>query len=123
MSGIHTYVTGRVGRDPEMQYTPNGNAIVSISIAVDNPYKAGDEWKKGTIWVRATFFNKPAETINEYVRKGSMISLAGKLKVENETGEPRVWTDKEGKNRATVEMIVTDYTLIGSKKTEESAGE
>jgi len=96
--------TGRLGKDAELRYLPNGDAVASFSVAVDFGY--GD--KKGTIWPRCSMFGKRAESVEPYLKKGAQVAIHGEL-------SERKWTDKEGVEKTSLELRVTDLTLVGGK--------
>ena len=70
MIGLNRYeCIGRVGQDPEMRYTPNGTAVVNISVAV----KSGYDDQEKVLWIKVVCWQKLAENVNQYVNKGSMV--------------------------------------------------
>src|SRR5210317_527734 len=95
---------GRLARDPEIRYTPNGDAIASLSIACG--WKGKD--KEGAEWVRVSAFGKLAEIIGQYLRKGSQVYISGRM-------QTRKWQDKEGKDRYTTEIVADKMQMLGSK--------
>ncbi len=100
---------GNLGRDPETRYMPNGEAVTNISIATSERWKdkqTGEQQEK-TEWHRITFYRRLAEIAGEYLKKGSSIYVEGKL-------ETRKWTDKDGKDRYTTEIIASDLRMLGS---------
>ena len=96
--------TGRLGKDAETRYLPNGDAVTNFSAAVDFGY--GD--KKGTIWARCSMFGKRAEAVSPYLKKGQQVAISGEL-------SERKWTDKEGVEKTTQEVRVNELTLVGGK--------
>lgn len=94
-----TTLLGRVGADAEMRYTQSGTAVTSFSVAIDNSYKDKSGNKvDNTMWYRVTCWGKLAEVVSEYVVKG-MTVLA-----EGEMTQPNVWQDKQGNQRANLEL-------------------
>lgn len=89
---------GRLGRDPEIRYTQSGQAVASLSVSTDESYKdqAGQKIEK-TEWHRITAWGKQAEFIGQYLGKGRLVYVEGKL-------ETRKWTDKAGQERYTTEI-------------------
>ena len=85
---------GRVGTDPEMQYTPNGTAVTKLRLATDRPRSNGDT---DTDWHDVTCWSRLAEAVNEYVRKGQRIYVAGRL-VQN------TWEADDGQRRHRTEV-------------------
>ena len=101
---------GRLGKDPEMRYSPDGKAIASLSIACGESWKdktTGEKQEK-TEWVRIVAFGKLAEIIGEYLKKGAQVYIDGKL-------QTRKWQDKEGKDRYTTEIVADRMQMLGSR--------
>lgn len=101
MSNINLFVvTGRIGRDAELKFTPNGKAVVDFSIAV-NDY-AGKEKGEVTNWFNCVMFGR--EKVVNFLSKGSLVTISGKLKQET-------WEAKDGTKRSAVKLIVNDLQL------------
>jgi len=101
---------GNLGRDPETRYMPNGEAVTNVTLATTETWKdrtSGDRQEK-TEWHRVTFYRRLAEIAGEYLKKGSQVYVEGRL-------ETRKWTDKEGKDRYTTEIIATEMKMLGSR--------
>ena len=92
---------GNLGKDPEVRYMPSGNAVANITIATSESWtdKSSGEKKEKTEWHRVVFFGKLAEIVEKYLHKGSKIYVEGKLKT-------RKWTNKEGQDVYTTEVVV-----------------
>lgn len=90
-------VIGHLGKDPEMHYTPSGKAVTNFSVAVNEKFTRGDETKESKIWFRITTWNNQAEACNQYLEKGDLVQVEGKLVADPETGGPRIWGDDEAK--------------------------
>jgi single-strand DNA-binding protein len=101
---------GRLGRDPEVRYTPSGDAVCNISLAVGKKWKDKNsgEMKEQTTWVNLAFWGKPAELLGQYAHKGSQMRVNGEYSV-------RKWQDKDGKDVYTTEIKVQDFQLLGGK--------
>ena len=101
---------GRLGADPELRHMPNGKAVVNIRIATSETWKDRNsgEWLDRTEWHSIVAFDKLAEIIAEYLRKGSQVFIEGKL-------QTRKWQDKEGKDRYTTEIIAQSMQMLGGK--------
>ncbi len=97
---------GRLGKDPERKVTPSGQVIVNISLA--NGWKSKD--KEGVEWVRVVFFDKLAETVNEYLRKGSQVFVTGRMRT-------RSW-DKDGVKHYMTEIHAERMQMLGGKRAE-----
>jgi len=109
-------LVGNLGRDPEMRYTPNGAAVTSLSVATSRKYTTADgQQKEETAWFRVSVWGKQAESCNQYLTKGSKVLVEGAL-VPDENGGPRIWTDKEGKPRASFEVRAVGVRFLSSKR-------
>ncbi len=113
----HTIIiAGNVGKDPEMRYTPNGQAVTSFSVATSRQYTAGSgEQVKETIWFRISTWGKLAETCNQYVKKGSKVLIEGRLTPDKATGSPRIWTKQDGSAGASFEVNASTVRFLSSR--------
>lgn len=113
----HTLIiVGNVGKDPEMRYTPSGQAVTSFSVATNRQYSTGNgEQVKETIWFRISTWGKQAEVCKQYVKKGSKVLIEGRLTPDKVTGGPRVWTTKEGTAQTSFEVNASTVRFLGSK--------
>lgn len=104
---------GNVGRDPETRQLSPDRKVVNFSIAVNDAYtdRNGVRHEK-TEWFRIEFWNQKADIIEKYVRKGTQIFVEGKLSV-------RTYTDKDGKERYSLDVLGNDFTLLGGTPREE----
>jgi len=94
---------GNLGKDPEIRFTNDGKAIANLSIACGERYKdKNGEQQEKTEWVNITAFGKLAEIIQSYVKKGSKIYIEGKMRT-------RKWTDKEGNDKYTTEIVLDGF--------------
>ena len=111
MSGVNKVILmGRLGRDPEMRYTPSGTAIATLNLATSETYKDRDGNKQEhTEWHRVVLWDRKAEIAGEYLRKGSMAFIEGRL-------QTRKWTDKEGQERYTTEIVGDRLQLLGGRR-------
>jgi len=99
---------GNLGKDPDFKYLQNGTAVTTFSLALNRNVKDGDGWKEQTEWVRCVAWEKQAETIGQYVKKGNQLYVEGRL-------QTREWTDNDNVKRYTTEIVVQEFNLIGSK--------
>ncbi len=116
-------IVGNVGRDPEMRYTPSGQAVTSFSVATNRQYTNNNgETVKETIWFRVSAWGKTGETCNQYLKKGSKVLVEGRLTADPATGGPRVWTGQDGSPRASFEVSAQTVRFLSSRgETESSA--
>ena len=109
-------IVGRLGRDPEMRFTPTGQAVTSFSVATDNVYKdQNNNTVKETTWFRVTAWRKLAETCNNFLQKGKMVLVEGRLTVDSKTGGPRIWTGQDGTPRASYEITAATVKFLSGK--------
>jgi single-strand DNA-binding protein len=107
---------GNLGKDPEMRYQPNGKAVTSFSVAVNEDYtNAMGEKVKKTIWFRVTTWDKKAEVCNQYLHKGSKVYVEGRITVDPATGGPRIWAGQDGIARANTEVSAIQVEFLSSK--------
>lgn len=100
---------GNLGRDPETRYMSNGDCVTNIALATTEAWKdKNGEKQEKTEWHRVTFYRKLAEIAGEYLKKGRPVYVEGRL-------ETRKWTDKNGVDRYTTEVIATDMKMLGNK--------
>jgi single-strand DNA-binding protein len=101
---------GNCGRDPEVRYTPSGTAICSISVATSSRRKdkTSGESIEDTQWHRVTFYDRLAEIAGEYLKKGKPVYLEGRLKYGK-------YTDKDGIERNTVDIIAEQMQMLGGR--------
>ena len=105
---------GNLGRDPETRYMSSGDAVTNISLATTDVWKdKNGEKQEKTEWHRVTFYRKLAEIAGEYLKKGRSVYVEGKL-------ETRKWTDKNGQDRYTTEIIATDMKMLGNRSGSDS---
>lgn len=94
-------LVGNVGGDPEIRYTPNGNAVANLTLATSDYWKdkqTGQQQER-TEWHRVVFFGRLAEVVGDYVKKGSQIYVEGALRT-------RKWQAQDGQDRYTTEIVV-----------------
>jgi single-strand DNA-binding protein len=104
-------IVGNLGKDPEVRYMPSGSAICNANIATTRTWKNKESGDKNeeTEWHRVVFFDRQAEVAGEYLKKGSSVYVEGRLKT-------RKWTDKEGVERYTTEIVAEVMQLLGSRQ-------
>lgn len=101
---------GNLGQDPEVRYTPNGNAVANVTLATSTTWrdKQTGEFQERTEWHRIAFFNRLAEIVGEYLRKGSKVYIEGSLRT-------RKWQDKNGADRYTTEIIANEMHMLDNR--------
>lgn len=106
---------GNVGKDPEIKHVSSGMAIANFSIATSSRFKdKSDEWQEKAEWHNLVAFQRTAEIVGEYVKKGSKVYVEGRLQTSS-------WDDKEsGQKRYKTEIVVNDLVLLGGGKRDDS---
>lgn len=101
---------GNLGQDPEVRYTPGGSAVANVSVATSTSWrdKTSGETQDRTEWHRVVFFNRLAEIVGEYLRKGARVYIEGSLRT-------RKWQDKSGADRYTTEIIANEMQMLDSR--------
>jgi single-strand DNA-binding protein len=112
----HTLIiVGNLGRDPEMRYTPSGQAVTSFSVATSRQYTSNNGSPvKETIWWRISVWGKQAETCNQYLHKGSKVLVEGRL-VPDKNGGPRIWSKQDGTSGASFEVTASTVRFLSGR--------
>jgi single-strand DNA-binding protein len=113
---FHTIIiVGNVGREPEMRYTPTGQAVTTFSVASSRNYNNSQGQRvKETIWFRVTTWGKLAETCSQYVQKGSKVFIEGRLQPDS-NGGPRIWERQDGTKSASYEVVASTVRFLSSR--------
>lgn len=106
---------GRLGADPEVRHMPSGGAVANITLATSRRWKDKEtgERREETEWHRVVFFNRAAEVVAEYLKKGSLIYVEGRIRT-------RKWQDQSGQDRYTTEIIAGQMQMLDSKGNNQS---
>lgn len=104
-------IIGNCGRDPETRQMPNGDAVTNLAVATTESWKDKNtgEKKELTEWHRITLYRKLAEVAGQYLKKGSQVYIEGRL-------QTRKWTDKDGVERFTTEIIADTMQMLGARQ-------
>ncbi|MFA5529452.1 MAG: single-stranded DNA-binding protein [Thiohalomonadaceae bacterium] len=109
--GINKVIlVGNLGKDPEVRYMPSGAAVANVTIATSEQWKDKQtgQAQERTEWHSVVFYNKLAEIVGEYLRKGSQVYVEGSLRT-------RKWQDKNGQDRYTTEIIASEMQMLGGR--------
>ncbi|ABM05077.1 single-strand binding protein [Psychromonas ingrahamii 37] len=103
-------LVGNLGKDPEMRYMPNGNAVANLTLATTESWKdkQSGERKEKTEWHRLTVFNRLGEMCGEYLKKGVKIYVEGKL-------QTRKWQGQDGQDKYTTEIVVSEIHMMDAR--------
>lgn len=101
---------GNLGTDPDVRYSANGTAMVTVNVATSSSWKdkVTGEMQERTEWHRVVFFNRLAEIVGEYLKKGSKVYVEGSLRT-------RKWTDKSDIERYTTEIVANEMQMLDSR--------
>ena len=104
-------ILGNVGQDPEVRFLPNGNPVANLSVATSDAWtdKQSGQKQERTEWHRVVAFNKLAEIIQQYVKKGSKIYIEGKI-------QTRKWQGQDGQDRYSTEIVANDMQMLDSRQ-------
>ncbi|MBM3272540.1 single-stranded DNA-binding protein [Candidatus Kaiserbacteria bacterium] len=110
-------IVGNLGKDPEMRYAPNGDAVTNLNVATNRKYtdKSG-QLVKETTWFRVSVWGKQAEACNQYLKKGSLVLVEGRLQADKTTGGPRVYSRQDGTSGASFEMTASEVKFLVTDK-------
>ena len=103
-------IVGNCGQDPETRYLPSGGAVTNLSLATSETWKdknTGDQQER-TEWHRVVFFNRLAEIVEQYVKKGSKVYVEGSLRT-------RKWQGQDGQDRYTTEIVASEMQMLDSR--------
>ena len=117
MSSVNKVIlVGRLGKDPELKYTPSGTPVAKFTLATDEVFKdrAGEQQRR-TEWHTIVAWNKLAEICGEYLVKGKQVYIEGSIR-------SRQWEDQSGNKRTAYEIIARDMRMLGSRADSERAG-
>ena len=108
---------GNLGKDPETRYMPSGGAVTNVTIATSETWKdkATGQNQEKTEWHRVVFFNRLAEIVGEYLRKGSKVYVEGRL-------QTRKWQGQDGQDRYTTEIVANEMQMLDSRGAGASSG-
>lgn len=107
-------IIGRLGKDPETRYMPNGKAVANFSIATSEKWTKDGEKHERTEWHNIVAFDKLGEIVGKYLTKGSQVFIEGKL-------QTRKWQDKEGNDRYSTEIVASQMQMLGSRPQQDRA--
>jgi single-strand DNA-binding protein len=110
-------VIGRLGRDPEMRYTPGGSPVTTFTVAASRQWKdSSGETREETEWFNIVAWNKLAEICKDYLRKASRVYIEGRL-------QTRQWQDQDGQTHYRTEVIASDMIILDGRAARDSASD
>lgn len=110
-------IVGRLGRDPEMRYMPDGTAVTSFSVATDRRWtdKATGQPVQETTWFRVSVWGRQGETANQYLSKGRQVLIEGHLRPDPQSGGPKIYTRQDGSAGANFDVTAEVVRFIGGR--------
>ncbi len=110
-------IVGRLGRDPEMRYMPDGTAVTNINVATDRRWtdKATGQLVSETTWFRVSVWGRQAETTNQYLSKGKLVLVEGHLRPDPQTGSPRTYTRQDGSVGTSFELTAEVVRFLSGR--------
>lgn len=110
-------IIGRLGKDPEMRYTPSGRPVTNFSVATSRNWTTADgEHRTETEWFNVVAWSSLAEICNQYLVKGQQVYIEGRL-------QTRHWEDDNGNHHSSVEVVANEMIMLGKRRTADSAPE
>ena len=108
-------IVGTLGKDPEIKYTSNGNAVVNVSVATNESWKDREtgEKQERTEWHRIVMFGRLGEIASQYLKKGSQAYFEGRIKTSK-------WQDDSGMDRYSTEIVVNEMQMLGRRSDSEA---
>ncbi len=107
-------IIGNLGRDPEMRYTPSGQAVTQFTVATNRRWQTNGEWQEETEWFRVVVWGQQAERTAERLRKGNKVYVEGRI-------QTRQWEDQTGAKRYTTELVALQVTSLERRERDEDA--
>jgi single-strand DNA-binding protein len=109
-------IAGNLGKDPEMRYTPSGQAVTSFNVATNRNYTdSNGQQVKETIWFRVSVWGKQAESTHNYLKKGSKVIVEGRLLADPVSGGPRIYKRSDGSSGASFEISANNVRFLSSR--------
>lgn len=110
-------IIGRVGRDPEMRYTPSGRPVTTFSVGATRSWTTADgEKHSDTEWFNVVAWSNLAEICHQFLRKEKLVYIEGRLQTRN-------WQDQEGKKHTTVEIVANEMIMLDERRSENKLDE
>ena len=110
-------IVGTFGKDPEIRYAQNGNAVVNVSVATNESWKDREtgEAQQRTEWHRIVMFGKLGEIASQYLKKGEQAYFEGRIRTNK-------WQDESGNNRYSTQIIADEMQMLGRRADTEQTG-
>jgi single-strand DNA-binding protein len=102
-------IMGRLTRDPELRYTPQGTAVSEIGVAINREFTVGTERRKETTFVDVTLWKRQAEVVCQYLKKGQPIFVEGRLSFDS-------WETQDGQKRSRLRVVAENFQFLGSRQ-------
>lgn len=110
-------IIGHLGKDPEMKVMPSGNNVTNFSVATSRKWKDNNQVEQEeTIWWRAAAYGKTAEACNQYLKKGSMVHIEGRMVPDNKTHGPKIYNKTDGGAGASYEICIEKVLFLNGPR-------
>ncbi len=96
---------GNLTRDPELRYAPNGTPVANFGMAINRRYRQGEEWREEVCYIDIVTFGRQAETVGEYLSKGNLAMIEGRL-------QWRSWETEDGQKRSKHEVVANNVQFM-----------
>jgi single-strand DNA-binding protein len=117
-------LAGNLGKDPDMRYTPSGQAVTTFNVATNRSYTdANGQQVKETTWFKVSVWGKSAEACKNNLAKGSKVIVEGRLVADPTTGGPHIYKKADGSSGASYEISASNVRFLSSKEQDEPDGE
>jgi single-strand DNA-binding protein len=118
---FHTIlIVGHLGKEPEMRYTPSGQAVTNFNLAANRQYTdSSGQVVKETTWFRISAWGKTAEHCSEFLHKGSLVLVEGRMVCDPETGGPRLFSRKDGTPSTAFEVNANTVRFLSGREDHE----
>ncbi len=119
-----TVIVGNLGSKPELRYTPQGDAVATLRVAVNRRW-TGQDGQPGeeTTWFQVSVWGAQAEACHQYLTKGRMVLVEGRLIPDQTSGGPRIWTGNDGQPRASFELRAMTVRFLGGGESSQTEPE
>ena len=116
-------IVGHLGRDVELRYVADGTAVANFSVATSRKYNRSDGTQvEETIWFRVSAWRRLAETCNQYLKKGRLVLVEGRLQADD-NGNPRTFTRNDGTTGASFELTAREVKFLGGARDSDGQGQ
>lgn len=110
-------LAGALAYDPDVHALPSGTTVTKLVIPTHRKYEYKGEWVEETTWHRISVFGSAGDACGKYLQKGSIVRVRGRLAPDKDTGNPRVWADKNGEYKASYDITAEQVDFLANIRT------